>query len=89
VASRLQSLGALTQGDRRASGLSLQEFNYSSKYGCKALEGMYKYIMGGNGVSPVPPPGCQPYRRSSLYYDDGPEEWELFFESARAALLIY
>lgn len=88
VASRLESLGALTQGDRRASGLSLHEFNYSSIYGRNGLESMYKYIMGGNGISPVTPPGCRPHRRSNMYYDDLPEDWELFFESARAALLI-
>jgi len=44
VAKRLESLGALTQGDRRA-GLSLSAFNYDSNYGKKALTMMYRGIM--------------------------------------------
>lgn len=46
VARRLQSLGALTQGDRRAgtAGPSLNEFNFESQWGQKALKHMYKAI---------------------------------------------
>ncbi|AQK46033.1 RING/FYVE/PHD zinc finger superfamily protein [Zea mays] len=44
VAKRLESLGALTQGDRRA-GPSLSAFNYDSNYGKKALTMMYRGIM--------------------------------------------
>jgi hypothetical protein len=44
VAKRLESLGALTQGDRRA-GPSLSAFNYDSTYGKKALMMMYRGIL--------------------------------------------
>jgi len=38
VAGRLQSLGALTNGDRRAStGMSLADFNFNSQYGRSSL----------------------------------------------------
>ncbi|RLN03180.1 hypothetical protein C2845_PM13G05560 [Panicum miliaceum] len=47
VAKRLESLGALTQGDRRA-GPSLSAFNYDSNYGKKALTMMYRGIMEQN-----------------------------------------
>ncbi|EMS67852.1 Protein strawberry notch-like protein 1 [Triticum urartu] len=44
VAKRLESLGALTQGDRRA-GPSLSAFNYDSTYGKRALTMVYRGIM--------------------------------------------
>jgi hypothetical protein len=44
VARRLQSLGALTQGDRRA-GHPLSEFNYESTWGQQALKSLYRAIM--------------------------------------------
>ncbi|KAI3500206.1 hypothetical protein L1887_36024 [Cichorium endivia] len=44
VAKSLESLGALTQGDRRA-GSSLSACNYDSSYGKKALLMMYRGIM--------------------------------------------
>ncbi|WVZ87057.1 LOW QUALITY PROTEIN: hypothetical protein U9M48_033752 [Paspalum notatum var. saurae] len=56
VAKRLESLGALTQGDRRA-GPSLSAFNYDSNYGKKALTMMYRGIMEQDSF-PVVPPGC-------------------------------
>ncbi|CAK9271564.1 unnamed protein product [Sphagnum jensenii] len=57
VAKRLETLGALTQGDRRA-GPSLSAYNYDSAYGKKALANMYKAIM--EQLEPlVAPPGCQ------------------------------
>lgn len=41
VARRLQSLGALTRGDRRAaSGLDLSELNFDSPLGRKSLRKM-------------------------------------------------
>ncbi|KAK2394699.1 protein FORGETTER [Trifolium repens] len=54
VAKRLESLGALTQGDRRA-GPSLSSYNYENDYGKRALENLYREIMPG--PSPVVPPG--------------------------------
>ncbi|KAM3213142.1 hypothetical protein ACQJBY_065881 [Aegilops geniculata] len=56
VAKRLESLGALTQGDRRA-GPSLSAFNYDSSYGKKALTMMYRGIMEQDAF-PVVPLGC-------------------------------
>lgn len=45
VARRLQSLGALTKGDRRAaSGLDLREFELESTYGRAALHKVYTAI---------------------------------------------
>lgn len=45
VAKRLQSLGALTKGDRRAAtGADLSMFNYDTVYGRTALKLMYQAI---------------------------------------------
>ncbi|KAL4533952.1 hypothetical protein Ndes2526B_g07167 [Nannochloris sp. 'desiccata'] len=55
VARRLQSLGALTRGDRRAaSGLDLGSLNYDSPLGRKALRKMYDAVVE---QSPLLPPG--------------------------------
>ncbi|CAK9179677.1 unnamed protein product [Ilex paraguariensis] len=56
VAKRLESLGALTQGDRRA-GPTLSAYNYDSAYGKRALMMMYKGIMEQDSL-PVVPPRC-------------------------------
>ena len=46
VARRLQSLGALTRGDRRAaSGIDLSESNFDSPLGRKSLRRMYDAIV--------------------------------------------
>ncbi|XP_038050120.1 protein FORGETTER 1-like [Patiria miniata] len=45
VARRLQTLGALTQGDRRAAtGADLTQFNFDTPYGRSALRTMYTSI---------------------------------------------
>ena len=45
VARRLQSLGALTKGDRRAAtGADLTEFNFDTPYGRTGLRAMYTSI---------------------------------------------
>ncbi|XP_027062492.2 protein FORGETTER 1 isoform X1 [Coffea arabica] len=56
VAKRLESLGALTQGDRRA-GPTLSAYNYDSAYGKRALMMLYRGIMEQDSL-PVVPPGC-------------------------------
>lgn len=45
VARRLESLGALTKGDRRAAtGADLSQFNYDTMYGRTALRVMYNSV---------------------------------------------
>ncbi|XP_065082597.1 protein strawberry notch isoform X2 [Ochlerotatus camptorhynchus] len=57
VAKRLESLGALTHGDRRATETrDLSQFNIDNKYGRSALESVMKTIMGYEQPL-VPPPG--------------------------------
>ncbi|WVZ94507.1 hypothetical protein U9M48_040390 [Paspalum notatum var. saurae] len=75
VAKRLESLGALTQGDRRA-GPSLSAFNYDSNYGKKALTMMYRGIMEQDAF-PIVPLGCSE-NRATL---------EEFITKAKAALV--
>lgn len=56
VAKRLESLGALTHGDRRATETrDLSQFNIDNKYGRAALETVMKTIMGYEQPM-VPPP---------------------------------
>lgn len=56
VAKRLESLGALTHGDRRATETrDLSQFNIDNKYGRTALESTMKAIMGYEPPL-VPPP---------------------------------
>ncbi|KAK3042673.1 hypothetical protein RJ639_000925 [Escallonia herrerae] len=64
VAKRLESLGALTQGDRRA-GLSLSAYNYDSAYGKKALMMMYRGVMELDPL-PVVPPGCSSEKSDTI-----------------------
>ncbi|GAB0092971.1 Protein strawberry notch [Sergentomyia squamirostris] len=55
VAKRLESLGALTHGDRRATETrDLSQFNIDNKYGRSALEAVMKTIMGYE--QPIVPP---------------------------------
>ncbi|XP_039113703.1 protein FORGETTER 1 [Dioscorea cayenensis subsp. rotundata] len=76
VAKRLESLGALTQGDRRA-GPSLSAFNYDSYFGKKALMMMYRGIMEQDPL-PVVPPGCS---------SENPVTIQEFIMKAKAALV--
>ncbi|XP_078433295.1 RING/FYVE/PHD zinc finger superfamily protein isoform X2 [Wolffia australiana] len=76
VAKRLETLGALTQGDRRA-GLSLSEYNYDSKHGKKALMMMYKGILEQDPL-PIVPPGCSSEKPASI---------QEFLAKAKAALV--
>ncbi|KAK1384228.1 PHD-type domain-containing protein [Heracleum sosnowskyi] len=56
IAKRLESLGALTQGDRRA-GPSLRAYNYESPYAERALAELYNGIVIQSSLLVVPP-GC-------------------------------
>lgn len=54
VASRLESLGAITRGDRRAaSALDLSKFNFEGKYGAKGLRIMYDHLEADRVVEGV------------------------------------
>lgn len=56
VAKRLESLGALTHGDRRATeSRDLSQFHIDNKYGRAALDATMKAVMGYE-VPVVPPP---------------------------------
>ncbi|KAJ6822165.1 protein FORGETTER 1 [Iris pallida] len=76
VAKRLESLGALTQGDRRA-GPSLSAYNYDNNFGKKALTMMYRGIMEQDSL-PVAPPGCS---------SENPASIQEFIIKAKAALV--
>lgn len=60
VAKRLESLGALTHGDRRATeSRDLSKYNFENKYGTKALDKITKAILGYI-ENKVPPPKGYP-----------------------------
>ncbi|XP_041086271.1 protein strawberry notch homolog 2-like [Polyodon spathula] len=60
VAKRLESLGALTHGDRRATeSRDLSKYNFENKYGTRALDKIIKAIMG-QIESKVPTPKGYP-----------------------------
>ncbi|CAL8120089.1 unnamed protein product [Orchesella dallaii] len=67
VAKRLESLGALTHGDRRATETrDLSRFHIDNKYGRTALETVMKYIMGYERRPPVLPPSDFPTFREEV-----------------------
>lgn len=81
VARRLEIMGALTQGDRRA-GPSFSDFNYESTWGQKALKATYAAIMQEDHAQTLPP-ACKP---------SGPEQQPKysatrFYARARSLLL--
>ncbi|XP_062888464.1 protein strawberry notch homolog 2-like isoform X3 [Mobula hypostoma] len=75
VAKRLESLGALTHGDRRATeSRDLSKYNFDNKYGTKALDKVIKTILG-QVESEVQPPHD---------YVGGPK---IFIEDMRVGLM--
>lgn len=56
VAKRLESLGALTQGDRNstvgAKTMSLSSFNFETRYGMKALKDLFSLLDNATDVIP-------------------------------------
>lgn len=62
VAKRLESLGALTHGDRRATETrDLSQFNIDTKYGRLALERMLKGLTNCGPLLPPPPEAGQDF----------------------------
>ena len=56
VAKRLECLGALTHGDRRATETQdLSSFNIDNKYGRHALEDVYQSILSAEPGKVAPP----------------------------------
>ncbi|KAI4899074.1 hypothetical protein NFI96_031215 [Prochilodus magdalenae] len=69
VAKRLESLGALTHGDRRATeSRDLSKYNFENKYGTKALDKITKAILG-HIESKVPPPKDYPGGDAMFFTD--------------------
>lgn len=69
VAKRLESLGALTHGDRRATeSRDLSKYNFENKYGTKALDKITKTILGQT-ESKVPPPKDYPGGEAMFFRD--------------------
>ncbi|KAM4739563.1 strawberry notch homolog 2b isoform 2-T3 [Anableps anableps] len=69
VAKRLESLGALTHGDRRATeSRDLSKYNFENKYGTKALDKIAKSI-NGYIENKVPPPKGYPGGDAMFFRD--------------------
>ncbi|XP_073332078.1 si:ch73-63e15.2 isoform X2 [Pagrus major] len=69
VAKRLESLGALTHGDRRATeSRDLSKYNFENKYGTKALDKITKAILG-HIENKVPPPKGYPVGEAMFFRD--------------------
>ncbi|CAN9500579.1 unnamed protein product [Ophioblennius macclurei] len=69
VAKRLESLGALTHGDRRATeSRDLSKYNFENKYGTKALDKITKAILG-HIENKVPPPKTYPGGEAMFFRD--------------------
>ncbi|KAM4807867.1 protein strawberry notch homolog 2 [Rhinophrynus dorsalis] len=75
VAKRLESLGALTHGDRRATeSRDLSKYNFENKYGTRALEQILSAILNQTQRDVPPPQG----------YPGGPKA---FFQEIKQGLL--
>ncbi|KAM3876479.1 strawberry notch homolog 2b [Diretmus argenteus] len=69
VAKRLESLGALTHGDRRATeSRDLSKYNFENKYGTKALDKITKAILG-HIENKVPAPKGYPGGEAMFFRD--------------------
>jgi len=83
VASRLQSLGALTRGDRRAAGTggtTIQSFAIEGKYGRKALDELVNIAFTGTMGDGSKPPA----HITEIF--EGEEEMAKFCKAAKEAL---
>ncbi|CAI2349586.1 unnamed protein product [Caenorhabditis sp. 36 PRJEB53466] len=68
VAKRLESLGALTHGDRRATETrDLSQFNMDNKYGRVALDTLLKTVIGTTSPPLIEPP--KDYKAGNFFED--------------------
>ncbi|XP_019369084.1 PREDICTED: protein strawberry notch homolog 2 isoform X1 [Gavialis gangeticus] len=69
VAKRLESLGALTHGDRRATeSRDLSKYNFENKYGARALDRVLTTILT-HGESKVPVPKYYPGGEAAFFHE--------------------
>ncbi|XP_035425823.1 protein strawberry notch homolog 2 isoform X1 [Cygnus atratus] len=69
VAKRLESLGALTHGDRRATeSRDLSKYNFENKYGAKALDRVLSTILNRT-ENRVPVPKSYDRREAAFFYE--------------------
>ncbi|XP_029469257.1 protein strawberry notch homolog 2 isoform X2 [Rhinatrema bivittatum] len=69
VAKRLESLGALTHGDRRATeSRDLSKYNFENKYGARALEKVLATILN-HSTNRVLPPKTYPGGDTAFFHD--------------------
>ncbi|XP_018080638.1 protein strawberry notch homolog 2 isoform X2 [Xenopus laevis] len=69
VAKRLESLGALTHGDRRATeSRDLSKYNFENKYGTRALEQILSAILNRTQKA-VPPPRDYPGGATAFFHE--------------------
>ncbi|KAM4052006.1 protein strawberry notch homolog 2 isoform 3-T3 [Anomaloglossus baeobatrachus] len=69
VAKRLESLGALTHGDRRATeSRDLSKYNFENKYGSRSLEQILSAILNQTQKD-VPPPQGYPGGPATFFQD--------------------
>ncbi|VDM40780.1 unnamed protein product [Toxocara canis] len=68
VAKRLESLGALTHGDRRATeSRDLSQFNVDTRYGRAALDVLLRTVIGSLNPPLIPPP--ENYKPGNFFAD--------------------
>ena len=87
VAKRLQSLGALTKGDRRAADASdLSAFDVDTRWGLKALRELLDLVLHPQTSAQLPPPA---YVRDALGIRANSEmqtKWSEYLDAADEAL---
>ena len=88
VASRLQSLGALTRGDRRAAGTggtTIQSFAIHGKYGRKALDELINIVFTGRMSTGEETPD---YVLELFSSDDGLEKFRVAAKQAFVGMCL-